>query len=453
MSTKNQILLVKELKVKTPALTMLSLLSRSQLFDKSRAFFAKASPVKLRTQVQMNVRKPFSRYPGCSFAGRGERDLITCKTENRCSTIMAMFSSVAVVSLGLVTFADTARTTSLPEKSLSKLSDALSNIETALDLEERINSLSKVVLETKTISEVETNAKFGELENMSSLRLALCQISVGVDKAANLVIARKAIDAAVRGGAKLVALPECFQCPYDTMSFPEYAEVVPQSRTDLNVELSPSTAMLIEAAAEHGIYIIGGSIPEVDCSCNIYNTCIVICPDGEIVAKHRKVHLFDIDVPGRITFKESDTLTAGDSFTSFDMPQCKVGIGICYDIRFPEQSMIMRENGCHLLVFPGAFNMTTGPAHWELLQRARAVDNQLYVATISPARNPDASYHAWGHSSVISPWGDVVATTEHDSDIVFCDLDFTNVEEIRENIPVSKQKRKDLYTIKRVEKQ
>ena len=95
----------------------------------------------------------------------------------------------------------------------------------------------------------------------------------------------------------------------------------------------------------------------------------------------------------------------------------------------------------------GAFNMTTGPAHWELLQRGRALDNQLYVCTVSPARDTDASYHAWGHSSVVSPWGDVVATTSHEPDIVFADLDFEKVEEIRTNIPVSKQKRKDLYSL------
>jgi len=261
------------------------------------------------------------------------------------------------------------------------------------------------------------------------------------------VLARSAIDYAVRGGADLVALPECFQCPYDTSSFPKYAEVIPSSVSELNVDLSPSTTMLIEAAVHHRVYIIGGSIPEIASDGSIYNTSVIISPHGKIVGKHRKVHLFDIDVPGRITFKESDILTAGNSLTTFEMPQGKVGVGICYDIRFPEQSMIMREEGCKLLVFPGAFNMTTGPAHWELLQRARAVDNQVYVATVSPARNLNASYHAWGHSTVISPWGDVIATTGHNSDIILCDIDFANVEEVRENIPVGKQKRKDLYKL------
>ena len=118
-----------------------------------------------------------------------------------------------------------------------------------------------------------------------------------------------------------------------------------------------------------------GSIPERDGS-NVYNTCIIVSPKGEIVAKHRKVHLFDIDVPGKITFKESDTLTGGSSMTTFNTEFGTIGVGICYDLRFPEQAAIMRQRGCNLMVYPGAFNMTTGPAHWELLQRARALDNQ-----------------------------------------------------------------------------
>jgi len=156
--------------------------------------------------------------------------------------------------------------------------------------------------------------------------------------------------------------------------------------------------------------------------------------------------VFDISVPNGITFKESDTLSAGNSITTFDTPFCKVGLGICYDLRFPQLGMLMREQGCKLLVYPGAFNTTTGPPHWELLQRARAVDNQLYVATASPARNPESKYQAWGHSSIVSPWGDVIATTEHDPDTIIAEIDLNRVDEIRQNIPISKQARLDIYS-------
>ena len=166
--------------------------------------------------------------------------------------------------------------------------------------------------------------------------------------------------------------------------------------------------MLIDSAIENKVWIIGGSIPERDGD-NVYNTCIVVNPEGSIVAKHRKVHLFDIDVPGKITFKESDTLSAGNQLTVFDTPFCRIGLGICYDMRFPEQSQLMKDAGAEMIVFPGAFNLTTGPAHWELLLRGRAVDNQLYVAGVSPARNPSSDYKAWGHSTLVSPWGKYVS--------------------------------------------
>ncbi|KAF6120636.1 nitrilase family member 2 [Phyllostomus discolor] len=148
---------------------------------------------------------------------------------------------------------------------------------------------------------------------------------------------------------------------------------------------------------------IKGSIPEED-SGKLYNTCTVFGPDGALLVKHRKLHLFDIDVPGKITFQESKILSPGDSFSTFETPYCRVGLGICYDLRFSELAQIYAERGCQLLVYPGAFNLTTGPAHWELLQRGRAVDNQVYVATASPARDDKASYVAWGHSTVVNPW-------------------------------------------------
>jgi len=116
-------------------------------------------------------------------------------------------------------------------------------------------------------------------------------------------------------------------------------------------------------------------------------------------------------------------------------------------MRFAELALLYSRVGCKLLVYPGAFNLTTGPLHWELLQRSRAVDNQVFVATVSPARNPDSTYQAWGHSSVISPWGRVISSTEHQPDIVYADIDLHEVDEIRAQIPVTSQRRLDLYDI------
>ncbi|KAJ8317210.1 hypothetical protein KUTeg_005114 [Tegillarca granosa] len=204
--------------------------------------------------------------------------------------------------------------------------------------------------------------------------------------------------------------------------------------------------MLQASARENNVYLIGGSIPEEDGG-KLYNTCTVYNPDGNLIAKHRKIHLFDIDVPGKIKFQESETLSPGNSLTLFDTPYCKIGIGICYDIRFAEIAQLYAKKDCKLLVYPGAFNMTTGPAHWELLQRARAIDNQLYVATVSPARDDKATYIAWGHSTVANPWGEVTATTEHEEKIVYCDIDLDYVDQVRNQIPIRSQKRNDLYEV------
>ncbi|XP_071806553.1 omega-amidase NIT2-like isoform X1 [Asterias amurensis] len=268
-------------------------------------------------------------------------------------------------------------------------------------------------------------------------RIALVQMAVSANKVANITKAVKLIKEAAASGAKLVALPECFNCPYGTSYFADYSEKVPGASTDA----------LAKAALDNNVFLIGGSIPEEDQG-KFYNTCTVFNPQGNIIGKYRKAHLFDIDVPGRIKFKESDVLTPGSGFTVVDTPYCKIGIGICYDMRFAEMAQIYNQKGCKLLVYPGAFNMTTGPAHWELLQRGRAIDNQLYVATVSPARDESASYIAWGHSSVINPWGEVIAKADSSEKIVYAEIDPTYVDEVRTQIPIGSQKRSDMYEVK-----
>ena len=217
----------------------------------------------------------------------------------------------------------------------------------------------------------------------------------------------------------------------------------------MHVEAHPSVHALCAAARAHGVYLVGGSIPERDGGA-VYNTCVVVGPDGEILCKHRKMHLFDISVPGGVTFRESETLTGGDTLALFDTPWGRVGVGICYDIRFPQLAHLLRRAGAHLLCYPGSFNLTTGPDHWELLGRARALDNQLFVATPSPARSPPSQggYKAWGHSSVYDPWGRVVASTEHAPALVLADVDLALAEAIRAQIPVGVQARDDLYSLR-----
>ncbi|KAG7300375.1 hypothetical protein JYU34_015975 [Plutella xylostella] len=270
---------------------------------------------------------------------------------------------------------------------------------------------------------------------LRALRIALVQLAVGSDKKKNIAEAVKQIHAAKQQGAQLVALPECFNSPYGTKYFNDYAEEVPGGETSL---------ALSRAASEAGVCVVGGTLPE-RCGDRLYNTCTVWDGCGKLLAQHRKMHLFDIDIPGKITFKESEALSPGDQFTTFDYEGVKIGIGICYDLRFSEMSHVLASKGCSLLIYPAAFNMTTGPKHWELLARARANDHQLYVALVSPARDTEASYVAWGHSTLVDPWGEVVGKLDENSGLLVCDIDLNKVEEVRNQIPIRSQRRTDLY--------
>jgi predicted amidohydrolase len=250
---------------------------------------------------------------------------------------------------------------------------------------------------------------------------------------------------AARSGASLIVLPECFNSPYGTQYFPKYAENLHPSPP--SKEQSPSFHALSSIAAEAKAYLVGGSIPEyVPETKKYYNTSLVFSPTGVLLATHRKTHLFDIDIPGKIKFKESEVLSPGNKITIVDLPDYgKIGLAICYDIRFPESAMIAARKGAFMLVYPGAFNLTTGPMHWSLLGRARAMDNEVYVALCSPARDMSATYHAWGHSLVANPKAEVLAEAAESEDIIYADLDPSVIEDTRKGIPLYDQRRFDVY--------
>ena len=157
---------------------------------------------------------------------------------------------------------------------------------------------------------------------------------------------------------------------------------------------------------------------------------------GRSRQKHRKVHLFDIDVAGGQQFFESDTLSPGQHYTLFDTPFGKVGVAICFDVRFAELFRILALEGAQLIVVPAAFNMTTGPAHWELLFRARALDNQCFLAGCAPARDETAGYVSYAHSLVCDPWGRVQAQAGAAPELLICDIDFAQADAVRAQIPV-----------------
>lgn len=271
-----------------------------------------------------------------------------------------------------------------------------------------------------------------------NLKVALVQLKAGLDKAANLQKVTSYIEKAAEKSPDVVMLPECFNSPYAVDKFREYAESIPGQTTDL----------LSDLAQKHSLFIVGGSIPEL-AGDHVYNTLVTFDPQGRIIAKHRKAHLFDIEIPGSITFKESVTLSPGDKATVFGLGDFgRVGLGICYDIRFPELALAASRppHNAFAMFYPGAFNTTTGPLHWHLLARARAVDNQVFVVLCSPARDVGGSgYQAYGHSLVVDPSGKIVAEAGEAEEILFAELDKELLDKARSGIPVHSQRRYDIY--------
>lgn len=269
------------------------------------------------------------------------------------------------------------------------------------------------------------------------LKIALCQINVVDNKKENIENAKSMILKAMQENTDFIVLPEMFNCPYENEKFIEYCEEENTSYT---------LSEISKLANKNNTYILAGSIPEKE-EDKVYNTSYLFDKNGSIIAKHRKMHLFDIDVKGKIYFKESDTLSPGNQVTIAKTEFGKIGIGICYDIRFPELARLMVENGAQILFYPGAFNMTTGPAHWELTFRARALDNQVYCVGVAPALNKNANYHSYGHSIITNPWGEIVTQLDEKENIKIVEIDLEEIKKVREELPLLKNKRNDLYKI------
>lgn len=267
------------------------------------------------------------------------------------------------------------------------------------------------------------------------IKIALCQTGVVDNKDLNIECMEKNVAVAAQNGAHIVALSEMFNCPYSGDYFSKYAEEGTDDKTVMGLR---------KAAKENNIYIIGGSIPELF-NGNIYNTSYVIDSMGEIIAKHRKIHLFDVNIKDGISFMESDYLKPGKDITVFNTPFCRVGLCICYDIRFPELLRSMVLMGAEVIFVPAVFNMTTGPIHWHTLFKARAIDNQVYMAGISPSRSCEGINIPYGHSLVVNPWGEVISEAKENDEIVYATLDMEFQKKIREQLPLLKHRKPELY--------
>ncbi len=271
-------------------------------------------------------------------------------------------------------------------------------------------------------------------------KVGCCQMggSMAEDISANKKETRAKAETMIRdaaaAGCDMVCLPEMWNTPYANEFFRPYAEP----------EDGETVAFMSNLAKELGIYLIGGSISEIDHD-KVYNTSFAFDREGNVIGKHRKAHLFDINVEGGIRFMESDTLTQGESATLFDTEFGKMGLAICFDVRFPELFRKMALEGAQMIFLPGAFNMTTGPVHWHLSMKMRALDNQVFFAAISPARNMDGVYQAFGHSMIVDPWADVIAEAGAGEEIILAEIDLDKVASIRNQLPLLKARRPELY--------
>lgn len=269
---------------------------------------------------------------------------------------------------------------------------------------------------------------------MNEIKLALFQMKVHDSLKENLDQLEEWLNTKLEPDIDLVLLPEIFVCPYESKNFPIYAEK----------KGGPTYQKLSELARLHRIWLCAGSVPEEEDG-KIYNTSYVFDRNGNEAARHRKVHLFNVDINGGIRFMESETLTPGDAITVFNTEFGPIGLMICFDIRIAEQTRIMGDLGARLILVPAAFNMVTGPAHWHISFRMRAVDNQLYMAGCSPARDMAASYHAFGHSIVTGPFGEIVQELDENPGVIHCTLDLDHCDEIRQQLPILSSRRPELY--------
>lgn len=267
------------------------------------------------------------------------------------------------------------------------------------------------------------------------LKVAVIQLRTELDEAQTLEKAARMVAGAARNGAEAAVLPEMFSCPYDSAYFRAFAR-----RGHEEV-----CRVLSAWARDNHILLVGGSVPEAEKE-RLYNTCFVFDSQGRQIARHRKVHLFDVNLPG-MCFKESDTFTPGEEITVFDTPFGKMGVAVCFDLRFPELFRAMANRGAKVIFLPAQFSMVTGPAHWEMSLRARAVDNELFVVAAAAARYEGFRYECWGHSMAVDPYGEILAACEAEETVLYAELDLNRVDQVRRQLPTFLHLRRDVYEV------
>jgi predicted amidohydrolase len=268
------------------------------------------------------------------------------------------------------------------------------------------------------------------------IRVACVQMTSRRDKAANLETAERLLVQAAATGADVVVLPEKWNAIGDTAVLQAAAEPL---------EGGESVEAMARWARQNGITLVGGSITERrDGREKLSNTSLVFDPEGNLVASYRKIHLFDVEVGG-VTYLESEAEEPGDEPVVADVEGWRIGLSVCYDVRFPELYRILALEGAELLTVPAHFTTPTGKDHWHVLLRARAIENQAYVAAAAQVGETLPGKPAYGRSLIADPWGTVLAQAPDVETVVTAELDRTRLREIRAKLPSLANRQPDAY--------
>jgi predicted amidohydrolase len=267
-----------------------------------------------------------------------------------------------------------------------------------------------------------------------AVRVAAVQLNSNGDKARNLAAAERLVRAAVADGAELVALPEKWNLLADGAELVAGAEPLD----------GPSLSGARTWARELGIHLLAGSISERTGGQKASNTSVLVGPDGEDIAVYRKIHMFDVDAGG-VSYRESAHEQAGSEVVAAPVGDLVAGLTVCYDLRFPELFRILALRGARLILVPSAFTLATGRDHWEVLLRARAIENQLFVIAPNQVGEAPPHYSTFGRSMIVDPWGVVLATAPDEECFVAAELDFGVLDRVRESLPALANRQPGAY--------
>jgi predicted amidohydrolase len=270
------------------------------------------------------------------------------------------------------------------------------------------------------------------------LLAAVVQLTTTTDQEASLESAESLVDEAGRRGAKLVVLPE--NVSYMGTEAEKLRRAEPLD--------GPSFGRLAAKAKEHGIFLLAGSLPERGPKPDkAYNTSVLYGPEGQRLAVYRKIHLFDVALGAGATHQESASVVPGESATLATLPFAKLGMTICYDLRFPDLYRTLVRAGAELLVVPAAFTVPTGRDHWEILLRARAIESQCFVLAAGQVGQNTETRATYGRSMIIDPWGTVLATCPDRPSVAVAEIDLDHLRALRKKLPCLEHERTESYRI------